>query len=155
MWVGVREWKVRKKSPCRAHILSESAPREACEVLIRTHGWGWGGGCARRKPVRRCLPPFVIHSSPRTTVTADHFRFMAQPALQHRPVGSRAWGERGVPGWPSPESHAILEFQILSWLKLRTGFRGIIISPWSPVSQAFHIFAEQWSQFLRGEVTGA
>lgn len=36
MLVEVREWKVRKKGPCRAHILLESAPEETCELLIRT-----------------------------------------------------------------------------------------------------------------------
>ena len=42
MLVEVREWKVRKKGPRRAHILLESAPEETCELLIRTLARGWG-----------------------------------------------------------------------------------------------------------------
>lgn len=60
MLVEVREWKVRKKGPRRAHILLESAPEETCELLIRTLAPGvgleGGGGVAEAEcGPRRCF----------------------------------------------------------------------------------------------------
>lgn len=68
MFVGVREWTVRKKGPRRAHILLESAPEETFKLSIRTlaprgeGGGRWGDAGAERR-LRRYFHAGVVHAS--------------------------------------------------------------------------------------------
>lgn len=109
--------------------------------------------------VKTCLPTVAIHPSLGTFVLVDLLRFMIQLFLQHSPVGSMAWGlgrpraEQPPPPWkPLP----LLEFQKGPFsIRLRAVYGGISISLWSPISQTFHIFSEQWNGFLRGKETAA
>ena len=92
MLVEVREWKVRKKGPRRAHILLESAPEETCELLIRTlaRWWGWRavGALLKRSAGREDVSVPGSSRLPGARIAGAHLRFPVQLSLQHSPVGS-------------------------------------------------------------------